>query len=248
MITGWLESPIVRRHAWTPDLTSVVLEHRLEDFEPGQFVNLGIDVDGRRVKRAYSVVSAPGEPAEFLVVRVEDGLLTPPLFGKRVGDPVLLLPRAAGYFTLRWVPDAPMLWMIATGTGLAPFLSMLRAGAPWERFGRVVLVHGVRQGDNLAYRDEISTHAAQRPGRLVYVPVVSRERTPGALHGRVTTALTEGLLEEAADHRIGPETDQVMLCGNPAMLDEMEAMLQQRRGLHVNRRRAPGQVTLERYW
>ena len=112
MITGWIESPIVRLQSWTPDLASVVVEHRLEDFEPGQFVNLGIDSGGRRVKRAYSLASAPGEQAEDFVVLVDDGLLTRPLFDKQVGDRVLLLPRAAGYFTLRWVPDAEVLWMV----------------------------------------------------------------------------------------------------------------------------------------
>lgn len=248
MSVGWIEAPIARVHPWADGLISVVFDYRLDDFEAGQFVNLGVDVEGRRTKRAYSLASAPGEDAEFFVVRVDDGVLTSRLFERTVGDTMLLLPKAAGFFTLRWVPDAEVLWMVGTGTGLAPFLSMLRAGDLFERFGHVVLVHGVRQAAHLAYQHEIMAHAEAHPGRVSYVPVVSREIAPGALRGRVTTAFDDGRLEEAAGRPLNAETGHVMMCGNPSMLDDLQALLEARRGMRVNRRKTPGHITVERYW
>lgn len=244
--SDWAQGRVTGRVEWAEGLFSIQVEASVAPFRAGQFLNLG-GFDGERwVKRSYSVASAPGQPLEFFIVRVEEGALTPWLAALQPGDAVGVSREAAGHFTLELVPDAPILWLIATGTGLAPYLSMLRGEEPWARFGRVVLVHGVRRRADLAYADELSALSAAHGGRLTVVPVVSRDpEAPGVLHGRIPANLSA--IEAAAGAALAPETSQALLCGNPEMVEEVEALLAER-GLRKNRKRAPGHVTTERYW
>lgn len=244
---AWEEATLVGKHKWDEGLYTLTLDRTL-DFQPGQFVNLGIIIEGKRIKRAYSIGSAPGEPLEFFIVEVDDGALTPRVLARPVGAKVLVNPRPAGFFTLKWVPDARDLWLVSSGTGLAPYISMLRTAEPWQRFERIIVLHGVRYAAQLGYADELRQHAAAHPGRLIYIPVVSREpEAEGVVHGRVTTALTDGSLEQIVGRLPDPASDHAMLCGNPAMLDDMQSLLEAR-GMVINRRKKPGHITVERYW
>ena len=145
------------------------------------------------------------------------------------------------------VPHAETLWLMATGTGIAPFISMLRADTPWQRFENVVLVHAVRHAPELVYRDEVDRARAKHGPRFLYVPIVSREDAPHALRGRIPALLTDGRLEGAAGLKLAPAGSQVMLCGNPQMLKDAAAVLMAR-GMRKNRRRTPGQITVESFW
>jgi ferredoxin--NADP+ reductase len=217
------------------------------DFKPGQFMNLGLQLPGGFVSRSYSLASAPGQPLEVLLARVGEGALTPALFELKEGDALALDPKPQGFFTFDFVPPHRELWLLATGTGLGPFLSMLRAGAAFERAERVVLVHGTRGAAELAHREELVHLEKARGDSFRYVPVLSREPEPGLLAGRLTAALTSGQLEERAETRLAPESAHVMLCGNPAMIDEVIALLSAR-GMKRHRQRAPGHITTEKYW
>ncbi len=242
----WREAAIAHVHQWAPGLRTLRLAAALPPFRAGQFVRLGLE-EGR-LGRSYSMASAPGEPPEFLVVDVEGGALSPRLLALGVGDPVWVDPRPAGRFALERVPDAATLFLIASGTGLGPYVSMLRTPEPWERFDRLVVVHGVRVAAHFAYREELERRSQEHGGQLVWVGAVTREPAPeGALQGRVTDLLRSGALEAAAGERLDPARSQVMLCGNPAMVDEVQALLATR-GLRRNRPRAPGHVTFEKYW
>lgn len=235
----WAPVTLKARIEHAPGLATFVLEGHRCAFAPGQFVQLGLEIDGEPVGRPYSLSSAPGADLETLIVRVDDGQLTPRLFELSPGDPLYVHRVASGAFGLRRVQDAPTLWMIATGTGLSPFLSMLRAGG-LERFGKVVLVHGVRQGAHLVAREEIQALGAQ------HIAVVSREAVPGALSGRITEQIASGELERIAGAPLDPSA-QVLLCGNPAMIAETYGLLTDR-GLTRNRPRKPGNITFEAYW
>jgi ferredoxin--NADP+ reductase len=246
-MTGWSTGIISGRHAWAPGLYTLTIDANPEPFVAGQFFNMGLPMGDQFVRRSYSAASAPGQPLEFFITRVEDGSLSPQLADLEVGGQIWVEPRARGFFTLDYVPPAAELWLIATGTGLGPFVSMLRAGALFDRFERVVLVHGARVASHLAYASELEQLAAARAGRLVRVPVVSREVVEGALRGRVTDALRDGRLEARAGTSLDPERSHVMLCGNPAMIEEMMAAFEGR-GLRRHRVRKPGHVTFEKYW
>jgi ferredoxin--NADP+ reductase len=227
---------------------TLTVEAPLEPFRPGQFMNIGLPNGDEPIFRAYSLASAPGAPLEVFLSEVESGAVSPSLFHMAVGDPVLIDPMPHGFFTLDWVPDAKELWLVATGTGLGPFISMLRSGEPFRRFEHVVVAHGVRRIDHLAYADELHALAAQVERRLTWVPIVSREQVPpDMLAGRLTSALVDGRLERAAGRALDPARAHLMLCGNPAMIDEMLDLLGQR-GLRRHRARKPGHVTVEKYW
>lgn len=217
------------------------------EFRPGQFMNLGLHLPTGFVSRSYSLASAPGAPIEVLLARVGEGALTPALFELQPGAPVFLDPKPQGFFTFDYVPPHRELWLLATGTGLGPFLSMLRSGAAFERATRVVLVHGTRGSAELAHRAELETLVGARRGAFRYVPVLSREPEPDLLQGRLTAALESRELERRAETPLVAESAHVMLCGNPAMIDEVIAQLAQR-GLKRHRQRAPGHITTEKYW
>lgn len=217
------------------------------EFRPGQFMNLGLHLPTGFVSRSYSLASAPGAPIEVLLARVGEGALTPALFELQPGAPVFLDPKPQGFFTFDYVPPHRELWLLATGTGLGPFLSMLRSGAAFERATRVVLVHGTRGPAELAHRAELEALVGARRGEFRYVPVLSRQPEPDLLQGRLTAALQSGELERRAETPLVAESAHVMLCGNPSMIDEVIAQLAER-GLRRHRQRVPGHITTEKYW
>lgn len=240
---SWHEARVVSRQVWDDGLFTSRLDVA-KDFEPGQFATLGLVVDGETVKRAYSVASAPGRPLEFFIVQVDGGKLSPRLWALEPGQTVWVRDRIAGLFTLRDTEDGGTLWLVSTGTGLAPYISMLRQGDVLQRFDRIVVVHGVRHASQLAYREELEAFAGDR---VTYVPCLSRDDAPGCLRGRVTSLFHSGALEEYVGDRLESEGHHVMLCGNPDMVVDAVTMLEAR-GLQVRKPRRPGQIHLERYW
>jgi len=247
-MSAWLEGRVIGQTRWSERLCSLRVRAPLGPFEAGQFTKLALDVGGERVARPYSLVNPPGaEPLEFYYNVVSEGPLSPRLAALEAGAAVLVAPNPAGFLVLREVPDAENLWLISTGTGLGPFLSILRTEAPWARFSRVTLVHAVRAGADRAYRDTIAGVASARGERFGFVTFVSRETVPGTLAGRIPAAIADGRLEQAAGVALGAEQSHVMLCGNPAMVADVTATLVSR-GMRKHRRRAPGHITVETYW
>ena len=247
---NWLNGKVVENRHWTETLFSLRVEAPSLAFQAGQFVRIALDTvegdAGSRVARAFSFVNPPQDPTlEFYGVIVPGGPLSPRLARLRAGDTLHIASNPAGFLVLSEVPDARTLWLLSTGTGLAPFLSILRTEAPWRRFREVVLVHAVRHARELVYRDMIARLQTER--RLRYVSFVSREAAPGALAGRIPAAVKDGRLEAAAGVPLSAQTSQVLLCGNPDMLKDMNAVLGER-GMRKHRRRAPGQITTESFW
>ncbi|KIZ36697.1 ferredoxin--NADP reductase [Stutzerimonas stutzeri] len=223
-------------------------------FTAGQFARLGVrKPSGCIVWRAYSMVSAPhDEFLDFFSIVVPDGEFTSELSRLAVGDELLVDKQAFGFLTLDRFLDGRDLWLLATGTGIAPFLSILQDFEAWQRFERIILVYSVREARELAYQQLIA-ELPQRDyldglgSKLLYLPVVTREQIPGALHGRITTLIENGELERAADLQLTPEHSRIMLCGNPQMIEDTRAVLKAR-DLNLAMTRRPGQVAVENYW
>ena len=250
-MSGWLRGKVLENRAWTDTLFSlrVALDPAAPPpaFEAGQFVRIGLDLGDERVARPFSFVNAPGDPVlEFYGVIVPEGPLSPALARLKAGETLWVADNPAGWLILPEVPPAEELWLVATGTGIAPFLSILRTAAPWQRYRRVILVHGVRRANELVYGDLIAAVGRMHGDRFSAIKFTSRETATGALEGRITTALADGRLE-AAGATIAAERSQFMLCGNPEMLKDMQAALAAR-GLKKHRRRSPGQITVESFW
>jgi ferredoxin--NADP+ reductase len=223
-------------------------------FQAGQFARLGVvKADGSVAWRAYSMVSSPhDEFLEFFSVVVPGGEFTSELSRLQVGDELLVDRQAFGYLTLDRFADGRDLWLLATGTGLAPFLSILQGFEAWERFERIFLVYSARHSRDLAYgaliaglehREYLEAYA----GKLRYIPLVSREPWPGALQGRITDLIASGELERAAHAELTPEHSRVMICGNPQMIDDTRKLLKAR-DMQLSLSRRPGAVAVENYW
>ncbi len=251
-MAAWVEGRVAGKRQWTRSLLSLQVTAPEVTFVAGQFGKLALPAPAGStepmVGRPYSFVNPPGrQPHEFYFIVVPEGPLTPRLAALAAGDPVWLAPRANGFFCVDEVPPADVLWCLATGTGIGPFLSILRTDAPWTRFQRAVLVHAVRHGDELTYRDEVADIGRAHAGAFAYVPMVSRDAHPGALAGRIPAAIDDGRLEARAGVALTAENAQAMLCGNPAMVDDTQKVLAAR-GMRRHRRKEPGHVTVETYW
>jgi len=223
-------------------------------FRAGQFARLGVaKADGTTVWRAYSMVSSPfDEFLEFFSIVVPEGEFTSELSRLQPGDELLVDRQAFGYLTLDRFVDGRDLWLLSTGTGVAPFLSILQDFEAWEKFERIILVYSVREARELAYQDLIKElplrdYLAEYAHKFRFIATVTREQHPGALSGRITTLIDNGELERAAGVALTPEHSRVMLCGNPQMIDDTRKLLKAK-GLQLSLTRRPGQVAVENYW
>ncbi len=244
----WCPATVTRKQIWTDGLfTLTIATDLVEPFVPGQFLHLALGDDEHRINRPYSVASPHGQELDFFIVVVEEGELTPRLWQLNVGDDVQVSRRAAGSFTLKKTPAAEILWLISTGTGLAPYIAMLRTEEPWQRYEKIAVIHGVRYAADLGYSQELKQWESDHQGRFQLLQTLTREDKPGLLHGRIPQLLENGRLEQDSGWKISKDNSAVLLCGNPAMLDEMEEKLG-RREMKKHRTKSPGQIVLERYW
>jgi ferredoxin--NADP+ reductase len=183
---------------------------------------------------------------------VPGGEFTSELSRLREGDTLMVEKQAVGYLTLDRFTDGRDLWMLSTGTGVAPFLSILQDFEVWEKFERIILVYSVREAQELAYQELIAEltqreYLAEYAHKFQFIATVTREEHPGALHGRITTLIENGALEKAAGVELTPEHSRVMICGNPQMIDDTRALLKTR-DMRLALTRKPGQVAVENYW
>lgn len=222
-------------------------------FENGHFVMIGLPVDGKPLLRAYSIVSANyDENLEFLSIKVPNGPLTSRLQHLREGDKILVSRKPVGTLVIHDLNPGKHLFLFGTGTGLAPFMSIIRDPETYTRFEKIVLVHCVRQVSELAYHDYLIDILPQDEfigdavrEQLVYYPTVTREWFRN--QGRITTLISTGkLTDDIGLPALNPASDRVMLCGSPSMLDELTTMLRERGFSESPQQGVPGDFVIER--
>ncbi|WP_153912717.1 ferredoxin--NADP reductase [Shewanella sp. TC10] len=248
----WTTGTVIERIEWNEKLFSLRIKADVEPFIAGQFIKLSQIRDDKRIARAYSVVNPPGKDyVEILAVAVEEGQLSPDLQALNVGDNIEVSTKAAGFMTLDEIPtgalQGPHLWFLATGTAVGPFISMMETEEPWLRFEKVVLVYGVRLIEDLAYLPQLQALQKKYPTQFIFIPSVTREAFDGGLSCRIPDGLQSGILEQTAGVALNQDNAQVMICGNPGMISDAQTVLTEK-GLVKNLRRAPGQITVEKYW
>ena len=272
---------VLSKTTWTPNLFSFTVS-RPDSFKftAGQFVRLGVnpsqlkyykqlsavaDTDdddedlnetlNEDIFRAYSIVSSPfDEVLEFFSIVIPDGAFTSQLQHLEVGDELLLNTMPFGFLTLaRYQKPLPKdLWLLATGTGLAPFLSMLQDLKTWEDYEHIILAYSARSTEELAYIDKIESlqedfgSLVDNPAKLIFIPIVTREPVEGALTERLPKLLLDGTLQEHAGIALDVDSTHVMLCGNPDMVEDTKETLKSL-GLVMNRR-GEGNIAVENYW
>ena len=248
---------VLRLHWWTDKLLTVTTTRPPGySFAAGQYARLGLRDANGLVWRAYSMTSSPAQDfLEFYGVLVPGGLFTTELKELGEGDGILVERQCYGFMTPDRFTGGDDLWMIATGTGVGPFISMLRDPYVWGRFRNLVLVHGVRHSEEFAYRDELASYARKTPfdapARLTVIRSVTRDEPsaddPLLMNGRVTTLFESGALERVAGLPVSDTASRIMMCGNPEMIEDMRKLLHAR-NLRPVRRALPGHFLTENYW
>lgn len=239
-------------HRWTSTLFSFTMTRPAHfKFTAGQFARIGLKVGDDLVVRAYSVVSSPfDETLEFFSIVVPDGAFTSNLQHLKVDDELYLEKIPYGFLTLaRYQLPAPHdLWLLATGTGLAPFISMLQDFETWQKYSQINLVYSVRTASELAYSkriEEIVETFGEGHTGFKFIPIITRD-PEAPLHDRLPILIENGQLEETAGLCFNPESTHIMLCGNPEMVEDTKEALKAR-GLTMNRR-GEGNIAVENYW
>ncbi|MGK2946151.1 MAG: ferredoxin--NADP(+) reductase [Candidatus Malihini olakiniferum] len=245
----WVTGKVIKLTNWTDSLFSIQAQAPIAAFTAGQFAKLGLEIDGERIQHAYSYVNAPSNPnLEFYLVTVPEGKLSPHLHALQPGMQLEITKDAAGFFVLEEVPDCSTLWMLATGTAIGPYLSILEEGKDLERFQHIVLVHATRFANELSYFPKMQQLQCRYGDKLRIQTVVSREKQAGSLTGRMPALISSGALENAVGLPLNTETSHVMLCGNPQMVRDTQQYLKEKRQMTKHLRRHPGHVISEHYW
>jgi ferredoxin--NADP+ reductase len=247
------EEKVLSVHHWTDRLfTFTTTRDQSLRFSNGHFTMIGLRVEGKPLLRAYSIVSANYEEhLEFLSIKVPDGPLTSRLQNIQVGDSIIVGRKPTGTLVADYLLPGKRLYMLSTGTGLAPFMSIVRDPETYEKFEQVILVHGVRQVDELAYHDLLVEHLPNHEflgdlvtSKLRYYPTVTREQYKNM--GRVTDLIKSGkLFADLGVPSFDPAVDRVMICGSPGMLRDLKIMLDES-GFKEGNTSVPGDYVIER--
>ena len=252
-MSNFLEERVLSVHHWTNRLFSfTTTRDKGFRFLNGQFIMIGLPVNGKPLLRAYSIASANFEEhLEFLSIKVENGPLTSRLQHIQVGDTIIVGTTPPGTLVIDSLLPGRRLYLLSTGTGLAPFMSIIRDPETYEKFEQVILVHGVREVAELAYHDYIAHDLPNDEvlgeviaGKLLYYPTVTRE--PYKNQGRATDLIESGkLFTDLGIPALDPETDRAMICGSAEMLADLKRMLEARSFVEGNTS-TPGSFVIER--
>ena len=252
-MSAFTEETVLTVHHWTDRLfTFTTTRAEAFRFSNGHFTMLGLRVDGKPLLRAYSIVSPNHEEhLEFLSIKVDDGPLTSRLQHVQVGDTVIVGRKPTGTLLIDYTLPGKRLYLVGTGTGLAPFMSIIRDPDTYEKYAQVILVHGVRQVDELAYHDLVADHLPKHEllgdmiaRQLLYYPTVTREVFRN--QGRVTELIdTNKLTDDLGLPPLNPAEDRVMLCGSPGLLADLKHILESR-GFREGNTSTPGDFVIER--
>lgn len=243
-------------HQWTDHLFSFrTTRNKSFKFIPGQFARIGITKnDGNVVWRPYSIVSADyDEELEFYSIVVPDGEFTQNLKNLKLGDEIFVDKTNYGLLTTDRFENGKDLWLLSTGTGLAPFISILYDFNVWEQYKKIILVHCARTKEELTYQELINNfetsefYADVVKDKLVYIKMLTRDNEGADLYGRITDLLKNKELEKYTNIPITVENSRVMICGNPQMVDDTRHILSDI-GLTISKRGRPGNMAVENYW
>lgn len=245
--SNWIEGKVLEHINWTETLASIKIDAKVKPYVSGQFTRIALEINNEIISRPYSYVSSPLDNfLEIVYTKIPNGILTPKLSKLKPGDKILVNNNSYGYFVMNEVPEGDNLWMIGTGTGSGVFISLLKTEEPWNRFNKIILIHGVRKENELTYQDQIKKFNLKYPHKFIYIKSVTREKIKGCLNIRIPNGINNGKLESISNTKIS-KSSQFMLCGNPDMIKETISCLNNK-GIEINRKSKLGNITIEKYW
>jgi len=245
----WVTGRIIKVKKWTKKLFSIVLNAPIMPFTAGQFAKLSFK-DETKIQRAYSYVNAPNnKDLEFYIVLVPLGKITYRLSNLMPNDEILITKESSGFFTLSEIPKCRDLWMLATGTAIGPYLSILQDNNnKIKKIKNIILIHAVRYMNELNYNTLITKIKKDYNGKLYTHNIVSREQYKNSLMGRIPNLIENNMLEDRVGLRIDSNFSHIMLCGNPNMVRDTQKILIEKKDMRKHFRRNAGHITSENYW
>ncbi|URJ25066.1 FAD-binding oxidoreductase [Candidatus Blochmannia ocreatus (nom. nud.)] len=251
-MSEWVTGQVVNITYWTDQLFSLIVKAPVNKFIAGQFTRIGIKINNRIIQRAYSYINAPNDTyLEFYIATISSGKFTPMLHNLRPHDFIMLTKESYGHFILDEIPNCTNLWMLASGTGIGPYLSILTDNCrnnKLDRFSNIILIHAVRFARNLNYLTRMHKLQCFYRGKLHVYTIISREDSVHSLFGRIPFLIKNDILEAKVGFKLDNRSSHVMLCGNPYMIRDTKKILQIKYKMQDHYKNKPGHITQERYW
>ncbi|QJC28607.1 ferredoxin--NADP(+) reductase [Enterobacteriaceae endosymbiont of Plateumaris consimilis] len=250
-MTEWVIGKVKKINYWENNLFTIILNAKVNPFVPGQFTKLSLIINGKRIHRAYSYINCPKNiNHEFYIKNVDNkGHLTPYLYKLNYNDKIMISKHALGTFTINNIQNCENLWMISTGTGIGPYLSILQNGNYLENFKKIILIYAVRYISDFSYIYLINNLKNKFKNKLIIQIITSREKQKNnLLKGHIPELIQNGILEKKIGILIDKNNTHIMLCGNPKMVYDTQNLLQKNYGLSKNLKNKIGNITTEKYW
>lgn len=249
-MSTWITGKIVEITHWTNRLFTLTINASVNEFLAGQFARIGMKINNKLIQRAYSYINSPNSlNLEFYITTVPSGILTNILYNLNIGNDLIISKESYGRFTLNTIPNCRNLWMIATGTGISPYLSILESfDKKLNPITKIILIHATQYAKNLNYLYKMIKLQKLYQGKLLIQTILSQERSSNSLHGHIPNLIENDQLEKTIGISLNSTNSHVMLCGNPNMIHDTKKILNKKYGMKEHSSRYNGHITQERYW
>ncbi|QJC34085.1 ferredoxin--NADP(+) reductase [Enterobacteriaceae endosymbiont of Donacia cinerea] len=249
-MTEWSIGKIKKIKYWTKNLFSIIINAKIHNFYAGQFTKLALDINGKKIKRAYSYINSPSnQNYEFYISNIKKGKLSPYLYNLGINDKIFISKHASGNLILNNIQPCENLWMLSTGTGIGPYLSILQDKVCFKKFLKIILVHSVRYIEDFNYLNLVKKIEKNYFDKLIIQIILTRNiNINNFLYGYIPNLIKNGELEKKIGIKISSHNSHVMLCGNPEMIKQTQDFLEKNKGFSKNLKNKNGNITSERYW
>ncbi|MCW5197438.1 FAD-binding oxidoreductase [Buchnera aphidicola] len=250
-MTLWVKAQITQIQLWKKNLLYISLKASIDKFIAGQFSKIRIEnpYTNTKIQRAYSFVNPPtSNKIEFFITLIKKGQMSQKLLQLKKKQNILISKKSYGFFTLKEILPSKILWMFSTGTAIGPYLSILQEKKDTKKFEKIILVHSVRYFSDLKYLHFIQNIKKIYQKKLIVIITISRERKKNFYYGRIQKLLLNNTLEKNISINMNKENSNIMLCGNPNMVEDLFKILVKKKNMTKNLRKKPGNITRENYW
>lgn len=245
----WLKTKFISLKKWNEKLFTLKIKAPIDPFIAGQFTKLSYKNEkNKRIQRAYSFVNTPNnQDLEFYILLISNGLFTSMLHKIEYIN-LCITKQSFGFFTFNELPKKNNIWMIATGTAIGPYLSILRSENVLKKYKKIILIYAIKYLIDLNYLNILIKIKEKYKNKIIIKIILSQEKKNKYLHGRITYLFESGILENVIKEKLNSKNSHVMLCGNPNMIKDMKILLKKKKNMKIHLRRKPGHITSENYW